>query len=252
MNTPIRSLPIFFGFLWALAVAGSLPAQSPEEEIPMIEVSVCKITEDEMPDMFLLNEEKKFVPLPVGSFSRGTGLEVPRGESLVIYTGTFNDAEEPDMKPLFSVKTGQNQEQALVLLYHNFDGSIGHTIIDDSAEAHPARSVRVINVSPYPMTFIVGDERKNVPPNEQAVASPRLDENGRFPFVYRSVIENDQVYTAPVKNLTFRRDNSRLLILYTALKEVNQTDPDDPDKDQFQNVDRIEYVPTAFRIYDQI
>jgi len=205
-----------------------------------------------MPPMFLLGADEVFLPLSVGNFSRGASIEVPKGESLRVYTGSFDEEGEPSMKPLFEARVGTEQEKALVLLYHNPDGSIGHAIIDDSEAAHPRQSVRVLNVSPYPMTVVLGNERMEVPPEQQALAQPEADERGRFPFVYRSALAPGDVYTAPVKQLRFRNNNARLLILYTALKQAVEVDPEDPDREQYEVNEEPRYVPTAFRLYDQI
>jgi len=250
MKNPRKSSVSFFlGAFSLLAAAGSLGAQGAAEEIPMIDLSVCNITSEEMPALYVMNELEQFVPLPIGDFSRGTSIGVPKADSVVLYTGTFDEEGEPNMKPAITIPTAGIEDKALLLVYNNPDGSMGQTTIDDSETAHPANSVRVLNVSPYPMTFSAGTEPKEVAPRQQAIVNPQLDENRRFAFVYRSVLSDGEVYTSPIKKLSLRSENARLLVLYTALKKVTLADREDSNSEE---ADIIEYEPTAYRLYDKI
>jgi len=242
-------------FLTLLLLGTNLLAQTrtAEQEIPTVHVSVVQISDQVLPPMYVLDpespDEPRFLQLPVSKFARGEGLKIPIGEDARIYTGKFNNEGKPEMKPLFTFKPKPNQERALLLVYLNLDGTPGHLIVDDSAEVHPAGTLRVLNVSPETITFVAGDQRYEVPSGAARTVEPKLDDQRRFPFVYRGLNAKGEVFTSPIKELAFRKEDARILILYTALPQEIPTGARDADGEE---ITETIYAPIDFRLYDKI
>jgi len=260
MQRPFLSLKAFGITLLApalglLALQGPTSAQNAAPTPPprTVQVGVVQISREPLPPMFvrdMKDPENRVVPLPVARYRRGATLEVPIGDTVEIFTSKTGSSAPTDLEPLFSFKVPNDQERALLLLYVDTNGEPGHVMVDDSEAAHSAGMVRLINVSNQPITFVAGQQRREVPAGGEAKVTPQLDEDRRFEFLFRSFDGEGEVFTSNLRKLKLPKPETRLLILYTALPRMMPVD--DQFKEDGSPMTQTVFVPTAYRLYDEI
>jgi len=256
MPTTLFSKLLLIPLLFTIPSAAHAQQTSDAEELPTVQVSALEIGNLDLPPLYwkqiTFNEEgdpvESFNRLPVSSGSRGGTTDITLLAPTHLYTGTFGPEGEPNMQPVVEIPAEGADDRFLVVFFHDANGQVIRKVIDDSAESHPAGSVRLINCSPTRLVFNVGGENKVDPPDGDSVAEPVVNDTGRFPFVYFTN-QAGRVVRAPSKLLRLRDSNARLLVVYGNLREENETGEVKPDGSP---VTEVSYAPIAYRLYDSI
>lgn len=235
--------------------AASQPAPN-QKDLPTIQVSALEIGSLDVPPLYwkqiTFDENgdpvESYNRLTISSGSRGDTTDITLLAPTYLYTGNFEPDGEPNMQPAVEIPAEAPGDRFLVVFFHDENGRLLRRVIDDSAESHPAGTVRVINFGKERLVFNAGGENQPVPADGDAVSKPIVNEQGRFPFVYYTS-RNNKVFRAPSKLLRLRHTSSRLLVLYANLREANDTGEVNPDGSPVLD---ISYVPIAYRLYDTI
>lgn len=264
----MKSRTLLFHRCWMKAALSSLPAlmlhfhfqvpaaaQPSSAEPPSFTLSAIKIGNAKVPPLyyngFAIDENGKkkahFLPLPVGVGSRGPSVEIPLQPSVRLYTGKISPENQAEMNPVFTVPVKSARERMLLVFYQDEALKEHHAFIDDSSAAHPAESVRFVNLASRRVTFSVGGAGLTVTHGEEKVAEPALDDSGRFPFF----CESEEVFGHPSRSeanrLRLVSKKHRLLVLYAPISLEVPTDRLGPDGNPLME---IRHEPQACRFYD--
>lgn len=241
-----------------LAIVGSsLPAQEDVEEPELFRLSVCTIGVDQVPSLFWKNilkedmePEKAYEIIRVGKAHRGSSVELPVDGDLTIYReGSLPADAAPDspkpMIPFITIPKPDPDDQLLLILHRRASGKPSYTFQDDSADAHPANTVRFVNFTPRNAVGYVGGDAVRVAPGEgRLLGEPVYIEPNRFDFSYALETSDGSFSASQPKRLRFRSPEARLLILMTYLPETEE--------DEDGTVTSVEYTPIAYRLYDRV
>lgn len=253
MKTPILSL-----LLLLLLTPLLLPAQRPQAqlpEIPRFSLSITAIGFDTAPELYWLDLEydmygqeiREFKPVSVGLGARGETVEIPIKPPLHLYRQQPGEPA-PQYTPVLTLSTREKDDKILAVFHRKPDGASGIHYVDDSAAAHPAQTVRVLNLSDINMAATIGGDTILVRPNAlQSLGKPVFTEGTRFHFTFGVTLPDQGAWQAPTRNLRFRREDQRLLIIYTLLPAFEEvTTPNGAVRSQ-----RV-LRPEAFRMYDRV
>jgi len=234
-----------------LAVAG-LSASYAQSAPPVIEISALRLGDMDLPPLFYAEvlkdaggkEVTVFRPLEVGDNTRGGVQKIPLLQPLRLYIGDPQVRDGKGMKPWQEVPVRSAGGRMMVLFYFDSKGEPAHRFLDDSATAHPASSVRIVNCSDEAVGLSLGGQRTAVPPGKEAISVPALDAQGRFDFAFFS---SSSVHPVP-KRLYFPGKAGRLLVVYSLVPKVAPTGETLPSgSDEVRRVTESQ----ARRLFDQ-
>jgi hypothetical protein len=128
----------------------------------------------------------------------------------------------------------------LMVLYRTESGSGGLTYLDDSSEAHPARTVRVLNLAGCNLAADIGSGPRVVRPrNNVLLGDPVFQDADRFHFSYDTPVAGQGFWESSTQRLRFRREDPRLLIVYTMLPSYVEVDIEQvPDSGREADIDQ--------------
>lgn len=235
-----------------------LPAQRPQvtpPEIPRFALSITAIGFETVPELYWLDLEydmygkeiRQYKPISIGLGSRGETVDIPVQPPLHLYK-LQNGETGPTYVPIINLTKREKDDRILVVFFRKESGEQGIHYIDDSAAAHPAQTVRVLNLSNTNMAVTVGAAPVLVRPDTlESLGKPLFTEGTRFHFTFGVNLPDQGTWQSPMRNLRFRNPEQRLLIIYTMLPSFEEiTSPDG--RTRSQRVLR----PEAYRMYDRV
>lgn len=260
MKNPRTTCSWLGGAALLAAAMVSAVAQQPERTFGL---SAINIGGTELPPLYYqtidkASGERSFVSFRAGEGSRSRLYQVPLIRPVKLYTGESGADGEDEMESYLDVPANSQDDQLLLVFYLDSGGNLRHTFLDDSAETHPAGTVRFANFSNDRVAFQAGGDPVGVRPAEAAVADPVFDENNRIPFSFIAERDSGQPYTAPTKLLRFRSPDARLLVVYASLpREVQVDEAETGEFDEDGNpitraITEVQHVTTAYRLYDTV
>lgn len=217
---PLLLVPLLFGSPLRAQSTGSEPPS-----IPRFTLTACAVGFDQTPELFWLDleidpygeERREYRPLDIGDDLRGTPARIPVRPPLHLYRRQTDAEGRPRWVPALDIPEAEEGDRLLYLLYRSSEGNPAMRFLDESPEAHPAKTVRVANLSDQPMAVTIGGPPVPVPGQTVKLAgTPAFKPGGRFQFTYGITLRNSS-FTSPTKNLRFRTERDRLLILYTLI-----------------------------------
>lgn len=236
----------------ALSVAAGLSAVCAQSPPPVFELSVLRFGDVEVPPLFYAEvakgqggkETMVFHPLKVGDSPVREVQKIPLLPAVNLYTGDPDARDGIGMKPWLEVPAPSAGERLLLLVYFDAKGQPARRFLDDSARAHPAGSVRVVNCSDETAGFSVGGAGVSVAPGKEVLATPSPDAQGRFDFSFSSALSGG----SPPKRLYFPGKSGRLLVVFGLVQKSVPTgkmlsDGSDEMKHSLE--------PLARRLFDQ-
>ncbi len=247
-GSTLLRLAIILSLAWSLSITGALA------EAPVVELSAASIRVKDLPPLFYLEvsqdaagrEQRRFSPLDVSSCKRGALVSLPSQRPIQIYTKHSNTEGSNPMKPFLDVPANATATRLLLVFYLDEQGRTKTTFLDDSIDAHPPGTVRMVNFSSQRIAFTVGGEPILVPPDGDAVARRAADADNRFTFKYFAETKRGKTYESPEKNLAFPKPDSRILFLYSAAPKFS------PTTDPEESPAIVGYSPVLQRMQDRV
>lgn len=230
-----------------VALLPTFAQEGPKKPIPKFDISTCVIGDAEIPPLFFLDEKKHFQPLPVASNSRGTPIQIPLIAPVNLYTGTDGARNASDMDVLFPVPAKSTGERWLLVFFQDAGGKLQHIFLDDSVKAHPAGKVRVVNLTAAQVEVSVGGARQSLQQGGDILAEPTPQKDGRFPFRYFIRQQGTPDFLSPIKLLSFRSSDERLLVLFSSFPHLVE-DPQIPSNPSPSF--HTEFSLSDYRLYD--
>lgn len=248
---------IHFLLLFWLSAASPLDAAPPPKEIPAFELSAIRLGDFEIPPLFYLDVKtgldgkdlRTYHPLSAPNGSRSPAFKVSLVPPVRIFTGTFDAKGKPDMQSYLGIPATTPKDRLLLVFFLDKQGKPQRMVLDDSAAAHPAGSVRTVNLGTGRVAFSAGGANRIVPPGGEAKTLPAVKSDGRFPFILFLEPPGDKPYQSPTKLFRFRLPGSRLLVFHTILQVDLPTGERRPDGTEITN--KV-YVPTTYPLADTV
>ncbi len=255
-NASLKSLLVLSAFLsW-----GTLQAQTPPlPEIPRFRLSATAVGLDNTPELYWLDlkidaygvETRDPKRLSISEGSRGSTVEIPIRKPIQLFRKVQTPEGGTSYAPVIDVPEQEEGEQLLLLMYRKADGSGTMQFINDSAEVHPAGTVRFINLSSGKAVAAIGGQAQIIEAgNSKLLGAPQLDQKNRFPFDVAAKIPGTSNYRDPTKLLRFRSPDHRLLVLFTFLPKYVVPESSNPEVTLAPVL--TGYSPIAYRLYDRI
>ncbi|MDF3129482.1 hypothetical protein P0Y35_09780 [Kiritimatiellaeota bacterium B1221] len=245
-----RFFTVIFVCLSTTLQAQTRPAPPP---IPRFTLRACALGFTNLPELYWLDlqvdaygtETREYQPLQIEEGLRGAAAEIPLRPPLNLYRKVVSQEGEIRMEPAVKIPPPRQDGQLLFLMYITPEKERAMLFINESAEDHPPRNVRVINLSNQHMAVSIGGKPVAISAGQNRnLGVPHFSSPGKFTFTYGIPKENG-AWTSPQKNLRFRNERDRLLVLYTLLPKY-----EDPTGEGKRS--RLILAPTAYRLYDRV
>ena len=250
----VRSSAVTFGLVGIISFTSGAHAQSEKpKEPPTFELSAGAIGVSDLPPLFRLEEEQqesgkraqKWVPFEVPNGSRGAAVKIPLKSPVILYTGSPELPEGPQMKPFLQVPVKKAGERLFLLFHLDDKGQPKHIFLEDSGSSHAAGTVRVVNLTGQRMAFSVGGKPVPVLTGGQQIAQPVMRPDGRFEFKHFEERPGGAAYESPLLYLRFPREDMRLTVVFAPM-------PMEPDTDENGRPrGPVQYVAKAIQLYDR-
>lgn len=203
-----------------------------EKEPPRFVLLASILGDVEVPPLFYLEKNlneagevtENYHELPVeqGTLRGRQSLQLHRPTSLYIQKpGT--ETKSTAFEPYLEIPAKSASDQLLLLFYQDEAGRPLRKIIDASPTAHPAGTVRMINLTRTRAALTAGGNPLLVAPGMEARTSPVPQEDGRFPLVVSQETAGGGVYRSPLRLLQFRRPGHRLLVVFSSMPVLEDT-----------------------------
>ena len=238
-----------------LSAASPLHASPPPKEIPTFELAAIRLGDFEIPPLFYLDvkngldgkQVRTFQPLSAPNGSRGPVFKVSLVPPVKLFTSEVDTKGKPDMQPYLDIPATTPKDRLLVVFFLDKQGKPQRMVLDDSAAAHPAGSVRAVNLGTGRIAFSAGGANIIVPPGGEAKTLPVVKGDGRFPFILFLEPPGEKPYQSPTKMFRFRVPGSRLLVFHTILQVDLPTGERRQDGTAITNK---AYAPTTYPLAD--
>ncbi|WP_309396273.1 hypothetical protein [Cerasicoccus maritimus] len=162
----------------------------------------------------------------VGTQSRGGGNIQPLSNRLNLYTKGLDQKGEVVYTPAISLEIPP-VEQVLVVFYYDNKRDLNFQVYDDTAEAHPPGTGRLINLTKNNVVGKIGDQAFKLRP-WSSMLSDVLTKEKRTRFQFGYVMDIDGKYNADPSIDTFRIPNSKMrwLAIFTYFDYKEQAGKD--------------------------
>ncbi|MGJ3242752.1 MAG: hypothetical protein ACFE0O_07355 [Opitutales bacterium] len=252
-----RPLALYSLALGILLGAGPLAGQNSRGELPSFTLAAVQLGDFELPTFYVRDTaatgrpglEPTYTELRIAVNTRGRPTAIPLAGRAALYREQTDNDGESVMAPAIEIPVNRPGDTLLLVFHRDLNGKTRHAFLDDSADAHPPKTVRLANFSDHRVAFRVGGEPVLVQPGEAEVAEPEMNGNVRFSFKHYAPRTSGRVYESPGKLLRFRQETSRLLVLYTAMPfgltaRESGGGPAGSGESHFR--------PVAYRLYDTV
>lgn len=197
-------------------VASSLNAQNArgEEEVPTRDLSVTYVFSPRTPNVFYRDKEGEYRELRIGRYKFGPKQEIVAGENLTLYSkGRDPETGKELMVPRRTYALPAGQEPVKLLFYFDGEGNTDSVMIPHSSSAHPALTVRVVNLLQNTAAVRIGEDGVVVPPGGADLIKPNVANRERF-YVQYAIRRGDQPdFVSGKKRIRFIRPNQRLTLV---------------------------------------
>lgn len=229
--------------LLCCSAQSSARAQVPgEAPVETMEVAITLLSSQELPELFYRDLLGNYLPVEYSTFVRGRPMEVAQGGKFVFYAEQIDEKGEPVMVPVRSMDMPRSPK-ALITFFRNKKGELGQRVVDDSAGAYGANTVRLVNTMEHPVLVNCGGSKLNLKAGEANTVTPTRFDKIKFDFQYAWLGEGDSGnYLSPLKYLRFKRPEQRLLVLFTYLDQGHV------DSEGLGHGAK----PVAYRLYDTV
>jgi len=227
-------------------------ASTAPRETPTFELAALRLGDMELPELYYAEVTKgadgkavtTYKPLEIGSGARTVSNTIPLTSPLRIFSGDPSVKDGLGMKIWADVPAGSAGEKVLLLFFFDPNGQMAHRFLEESAKAHPASTVKALNLTAESMNFATGSQQTTVPAGQSAMITPALDVEGRF---YLTVLTSPSIPPTP-KRIYFPGKEGRLLLVYSLSPAEEPTGRTLPDGNE--EMKRV-LKPFAHRIFDQ-
>lgn len=219
--------PLLYILLYVLSFSQVFSQNFPEDTLQRFTLSAATVGLEKIPDIYWMdiefdsmgNPKVHYRLLDVGRGNRGSEVEIPIPQNNIVhlFSRAKTETESPQWEPLLTIPIDEGREKLLIILYQTQEGKRGVYYLNDSLNAHPPRTLRVLNLSQANLVVSAGGEPSMIPPRTlESLGRPPMDSQNRFLFSY-GVVTPKGPWQSPRKAIRFRRDNQRLLVVYTLM-----------------------------------
>jgi hypothetical protein len=216
----------YFFFLTLLTLFFPLTyGQSPEPppEVPRFTFRALALGYNNSPELYwmdvVFDSENRprnvYRLLEIGRGMRGASTEIPVRPEPRLYRRSIGENRERTYTPAMDLSGQSEDDHLLLVLYLTTSGDGNILLLDDSSEAHPAGTVRVLNLIPTNLAVNIGGGPRVVRHrNTRLLGAPEIHESGRFYFSYGFNVPDMGPWVSPTQRLRFRGEEERLLVVY--------------------------------------
>lgn len=241
-----------FGILTLMGPTQAEGASTAPRETPTFELAALKLGDMEQPALYYAEVTKgadgkdvtTYKPLEIGSGARPVSNTIPLTSPVRIFSGDPLVKDGLGMKSWDDVPAGSAGEKILLLFFFDPNGQMTHRFLEESARAHPAGTVKALNLTAESMNFATGSQQAAVSAGQSSMTTPALDTEGRF---FLTVLTGPAIPPTP-KRLYFPGKAGRLLLVYSLSPAEEPTGRTLPDGNE--EMKRV-LKPFAHRIFDQ-
>lgn len=205
---------------WLLSLIISLlmvatAVAQPEQEVRTQDIYAVLLENKPLKtQLYYRNVDGEYTPFQVSLASRGSPNTQIFGERLVLYAEAIDEMGNEFMKPVRTFELPAS-ERVMILFYGQKDGSIAHRAIDDSVEAHPVNTGRIINLTPLKAVCKIGDQQFTLSPWQEVLSNSIPNSDEGFSFAYIFEIDGEYQEFPLTKRFRFPRPNKRMLAVFT-------------------------------------
>jgi hypothetical protein len=186
---------------------------------------------------------------------RGESTKIPVSPAPRLYQLSTGENGERTHIPVMDLPEQTEGAQLLLIFYRTESGDSGSLFLDDSPEAHPVKTIRAVNLTPANLAVNIGGSPQVVAPGAVVLlGTPAFQdpEHLHFNFVYSLTGQN--AWESPTQRLRFREGDHRLLVIYTALPVIQDSNIEGPNGFVEREADaqppEVIYQPVLLRLYD--
>ncbi|WP_269540717.1 hypothetical protein [Cerasicoccus fimbriatus] len=159
-------------------------------------------------ELYYLDLLDEYRPFQVGMMSRGGGNIQALSNQLNLFAKSINEDGDEVYTPAIVLDIPK-VSQVLILFYYDNKRNLNYRIYDDTLEAHPRGTGRLINLTDSDIIGKVADEQFQIKPWGALITNP-LIKNQRTRFQFGYVIETNGKFNADPSIDTFRIPNQKM------------------------------------------
>lgn len=236
----------------SLFAAGGAPANRPETDSAVFQLSIAALAGVEPPRLFYKRPaapgDKRRQPPPVevpvglGVLLPPTRIPLPHGAKLWAAEPSRPGDSELSLSPFAQIPSPRPGERWVLLLYADAAGMRRQRFFKASDREHPAGTVRVLNLAASRLAVAADGQTQVVSPGGEGLLKPELSSDGRFPFLAAEERDGQPAAVAPRQLLRLRTPHDRLLVIFAYQPQLLEGMP---------THDQVAWVPGLARLYDR-
>lgn len=233
----------FIALAFFLSIAWLPAQQNGNSEIRTQDIYAALLEDQPMKaQLYYRNPSGEFKPFNVRLSNRGRANTQRFSNQLVLYAKDVDEFGEEVMRPVRTFDL-PNSERILILFYGQEDGSMGYRILDDSKNAHPANTGRIVNLTPLNAACKIDEQQFVVPPWQEKLSAPLTNAQKQFSFGFVLEEEGNYQEFPTMRRYRFAKPDMRMLAAFTYYTHV----------EELANGDTIETrLPRAFYMRDSL